>query len=355
MGRVRMRFVGVVLIASGAVVTAGCSSTTDAAPESLVHWDRTVGPFGDVAGMVADGHGDVWISVASADRLLKVDSHGHITQIAAGKVSQPHQLALDTHGQVLVADTGNNRIDMIDSHGHLRVIAGTGTPGSSGDGGPATRAELNHPEGVSVAQDGDIFIADTGNNRIREVTLDGTIKAFAGSDQPGNSGDSGQDLRCRQAPQIRFHHPGQLEADSPAQVEPNAESVNVIDSGNHQIQWLRRYVDTSAPPPTPAVVCPQAITYTPAAGTSPLADPAHMATAEGLGVLVSGSGSHDAVRLSPSITQPSYAPLPAGATMPDLSQISLPGAMAANNHWDLFIIDTATGQLHHTRYQVATA
>ena len=146
-----------------------------------------------------------------------------------------------------------------------------------------------------------------------------------------------------------------LEADSPAQVEPNAESVNVIDSGNHQIQWLRRYVDTSAPPPTPAVVCPQAITYTPAAGTSPLADPAHMTTAEGLGVLVSGRGSHDAVRLSPSITQPTYAPLPTGPTTPDLSQISLPGAIAANNHWDLFIIDTATGQLHHTRYQVATA
>src|SRR3954465_3082667 len=70
-------------------------------------------------------------------------------------------------------------------------FAGTGAKGFSGDGGPATKAELNGPTGVAVAPDGSLFICDTANQRIRKVSPSGIISTFAGTGQPGWSGDGG--------------------------------------------------------------------------------------------------------------------------------------------------------------------
>src|SRR5947209_8409144 len=74
----------------------------------------------------------------------------------------------------------------------ISTIAGTGTAGFSGDGGPATSATLMAPTGVAVDAGGDVFIADVNNGRIRKVTPDGLISTFAGTGTAGFSGDGGQ-------------------------------------------------------------------------------------------------------------------------------------------------------------------
>lgn len=335
--------------ATGALFS-GCAPASHV-PKSLVHWGATMGSFPDVSGMAADERGNLWIAEATSNRLLRIDSRGRVTVVAAGKISDPHQLAVDPKGRLLVADTGHNRIEMIDSSGQLNVIAGTGAAGNSGDGGPAVGAQLNHPQGVAVAQNGDIFIADTGNNRIREITANGHIMALAGSTQAGASGDATPSFSCHRAPEIRFDHPTELDADSPPTQGLYGETVYVLDTGNNEIRWLRWYGDTSLPPPSPAISCPQVLPFRPTTGIARLQTPIHMTTADGIGVLASGNEGHDLVVLSPSVVQPTYNALPSSRFTPDLSQVTAPGALAANQHLDFFVIDTATGRLHHARYQ----
>jgi sugar lactone lactonase YvrE len=92
----------------------------------------------------------------------------------------------------LIADTENHRIRMVNtSTGVITTFAGTGTPGYSGDGGPATNARLNYPKGLFADQSGNVFIADTLNHRIRKVDPEGIITTVAGKGFSGYSGDGG--------------------------------------------------------------------------------------------------------------------------------------------------------------------
>jgi sugar lactone lactonase YvrE len=86
---------------------------------------------------------------------------------------------VDSSGNVFVADSGNNRIRMV-SHGTITTVAGNGAAGFGGDEGPATSASLNSPQGVAIDAAGNLYIADTGNNRIRKVS-GGTITTVAGN------------------------------------------------------------------------------------------------------------------------------------------------------------------------------
>ena len=107
----------------------------------------------------------------------------------------PIGLAVDSNGNVFIADTGNNRIrKVIAATGLIVTVAGIGTPGFSGDGGAAVSAQLSGPRGIAVDAAGDLFIADTGNNRIRKVTPDGLIVTVAGNGVATFSGDGGPAL-----------------------------------------------------------------------------------------------------------------------------------------------------------------
>jgi streptogramin lyase len=107
---------------------------------------------------------------------------------AAG-LNAPSGVAVDARGQIYIADDQNNRVRVV-SNGTITTIAGSGTAGYSGDGGPASAAQLFGPAGVAVAGNGDVYIADTLNDRIRKVS-GGTITTFAGTGTPGFSGDRG--------------------------------------------------------------------------------------------------------------------------------------------------------------------
>ncbi len=114
--------------------------------------------------------------------------------------NQPYGVAVDSSGNLYIADTYNNRIRKVDAAGIITTVAGTSSPGYSGDGGLAVNAQLNSPHGVAVDGAGNIYIADSGNNRIRKVSSDGVITTVAGNGNaspyqgPAQSSSGGIDL-----------------------------------------------------------------------------------------------------------------------------------------------------------------
>ena len=109
---------------------------------------------------------------------------------ASAALSAPNALALDLTGALLVCDSGNHRLRRIAS-GVITTIAGSGTQGFSGDGAAAALAQLDTPSGVAVSSDGRIFLSDTHNHRVRVIAASGIVTTFAGTGQPGLSGDNG--------------------------------------------------------------------------------------------------------------------------------------------------------------------
>jgi sugar lactone lactonase YvrE len=132
----------------------------------------------------------------------------------ACKLSFPEDVAVLSNGDVYIADTGNHAIRKVTAAtGTISTIAGTGNPGSSGDGGLATAAKLNSPRGLAIASNGDVYIGDRSNNKIRKiVAITGLISTFAGTGTAGYSGDGGLAALARlSTPQgLHLHSSGDL-------------------------------------------------------------------------------------------------------------------------------------------------
>lgn len=121
----------------------------------------------------------------------------------AAQINRPQGLAFDSKGNLYFADTDNHVIRKYTlpvapaTIGTISTVAGTGTGGFSGDGGPATKAKLNYPQAIAFDGSGNLYIADTFNQRIRVVATDGTIHTIAGLGLPGYSGDGDVALAAR--------------------------------------------------------------------------------------------------------------------------------------------------------------
>ena len=116
----------------------------------------------------------------------------------AALLTKPSKVARDpSSGALYVADAGNDKVRRIAPGGTITTFAGTGVSGFSGDNGPADAAQLRNPQGIAVAANGTVYIADTGNDRIRRVDTSGTITTYAGTGLSGSSGDGGPALAAR--------------------------------------------------------------------------------------------------------------------------------------------------------------
>ena len=108
------------------------------------------------------------------------DDSGDGGSALSAALSQPEGIAVDHAGNVYVAEAANHRVRMIATDGSIHTVVGTGTPGFAGDGGQASAALLNQPYGLAIDSVGNLYIADLGNSRVRKVAVDGNIQTVAG-------------------------------------------------------------------------------------------------------------------------------------------------------------------------------
>jgi hypothetical protein len=156
---------------------AGFSGDGGPATEALIN---------DAAGITVDSEGNVYFIDQGNGRIRRIDTTGTITTIAGiggegysgdggpatqAQLNSPEHLWIDLTGNVYIADSYNHRIRMVDSNGVITTIAGGGSHNPLRDGGPATAAGLSNVSGVAVGPDGVLYIADSGHNRVRMVIL----------------------------------------------------------------------------------------------------------------------------------------------------------------------------------------
>jgi sugar lactone lactonase YvrE len=158
-------------------------------------------------GVTFDASGSMYIAdfsnmairIVNTSGIISTFAGNHISgfsgdggQATAAELTDPGGVTINGAGNLIIADFGNQRVRLVNSSGIITTIAGNGTIGSSGDGGPATAAELHDPFGTAIDAAGNIYIADYQNSRIRIVNTSGIINTFAGNGLAGYGGDGGQ-------------------------------------------------------------------------------------------------------------------------------------------------------------------
>jgi sugar lactone lactonase YvrE len=150
---------------------------------------------------------------------------GDLSAATSAQLYHPSGVAVDGAGNVYIADTNNHRVRKVTAGtAIITTLAGTGSAGFLGDGGPATGAQLNYPSGLAVNAAGDVFIADQNNHRIRRVAAGtGLITTVVGSGTPGYGGDGGV------ATAAHLDYPNAVALD-------DAENLYIADTYNHRIR-----------------------------------------------------------------------------------------------------------------------
>ncbi|MFJ1792168.1 NHL domain-containing protein [Kitasatospora griseola] len=191
-------------------------------------------------GVAVDSAGNIYIADAGHHRLRKITADGRISTIAgtgtggfagnngpavSAQLNYPLAVAVDGTGVLYVSDYSGHRVRKITTDGRISTIAGTGTPGFSGDGNPAASAQLSHPRGLTVDSDGNVYIADGNNHRVRRIGADGKISTVAGTSTAGFTGDGGP------AGKAQLNLPMGVAVDG-------AGNLYVSDYNNHRIRRI---------------------------------------------------------------------------------------------------------------------
>lgn len=191
------------------------------------HLSLLIHPSGDI--LIGSNASVIWCYNTGTSALTVFAGTGTVGYSGDGgaatsaEIGRAECMAIDSAGNVYFGDPVSNTVRMIDATtGNISTVAGNGTSGYSGDGGSATSAQLNYPEGVVVSSAGDIYISDRNNARVRVVSS-GVITTFAGTGTPGYSGDNGQ------ATQAQLNQPSGLALDS-------AGRLLICDDMNHRIR-----------------------------------------------------------------------------------------------------------------------
>ncbi|MBV8845553.1 MAG: SMP-30/gluconolactonase/LRE family protein, partial [Bryobacterales bacterium] len=194
------------------------------------------------SGLAIDNAGNIYFSDTASQRVRKI-SGGNISTVAGNgnsgyagdgglatnaQLNSPIGLALDGAGNLYIADFSNQVVRKVTPGGGISTLAGTGIAGYAGDNGQAAQAQLNGPAGVTVDSSGNVYIADSGNHVIREVTPNGTITTVAGNGFAATSGDGGP------ATSASLAIPASVVIDQQGNlfiVDASANRVRVVNSG----------------------------------------------------------------------------------------------------------------------------
>jgi trimeric autotransporter adhesin len=209
----------------------------DGSPATNVYLNHPVG-------MAFDTHGNLYFADSNNHRIRMISPGGTVTTVAGNgnqgysgdggpainaQLNEPFGIAFDAHGNLYFADSHNNRIRVLLTNGNITTVAGNGKAGYSGDMIAATTAELNQPFDVAFDQYGNLYIADANNYRIRKVTTAGTIYTIGGGTGEGYSGDGYIGTNAK------LNSPSGVIVDS-------SNNVYIADSGNNVIRELTPYV-----------------------------------------------------------------------------------------------------------------
>src|ERR1017187_8274800 len=204
--------------------------------------------------VIVDPVGNLFIADSSNNRIRKVDTNGVISTVAGNgtipnflnpqvgdngaatnaEIYNPEGICLDTNGNLFIADTFDQRIRKVATNGIITTVAGSGTGGYGGDNGSATSgtAKINNPTGVVVDSTNNLYIADSGNHRIRKVSASGLITTVAGTGTAGYSGDGGA------ATSAKINTPFGVALDA-------AHNLFIVDYGNFCIRKITNNIITT--------------------------------------------------------------------------------------------------------------
>ncbi|MFC3887591.1 putative Ig domain-containing protein, partial [Salinispirillum marinum] len=197
--------------------------------------------------VAVDNLGNLYIADSGSHRIRRVNQSGIIETVAGSgpggnwqvgsfsgdggpateaRLYSPNGVTVDDAGNLFIVDSRNHRIRRVSPSGIIDTIAGTSTAGYSGDSSQATEAELKNPTGIVVDSAGNVYIADTGNHRIRRVSQDGIINTVAGTGSSGFSGDGGS------ATSAHFRSLFEISLDA-------NDNLYIADSGNKRIRRVK--------------------------------------------------------------------------------------------------------------------
>ncbi len=207
--------------------------------------DAQFARFANPMGLAIDRWNNIYIADTRNHRVRRINVRtGEIETIAGtgkpgfandggnadmAQLNGPTALAFDRMGNLYIADTGNQRIRLLDIRGYLHTVAGNGRRGYEGEGAKAKNTSLNNPSGVALDSKGNLFIADTGNHRIRVVDrITGKLTTVAGDGQPRDNGDWDFAIRAS------LNRPTAILFDK-------HDNLYIADTGNHKIRFVDRH------------------------------------------------------------------------------------------------------------------
>lgn len=291
-----------------------------------------VAQLNNPAGVAVDAQGNLFVADTLNHRVRKISPSGAITTVAGtgvagysgdggpatgAQLDSPMGVAVAGNGVLYIADTHNNRIRMVTGTGTMYTLAGNGNASFYGDGGPAGQASVHAPQGVAIDANGNVLVADTGNQRIRRIAGNGTIGTAAGSGGQGYSGDGGA------ATGAQLNLPAGVAVDA-------ASNIYVADTGNHRVRAISPAgkISTLAGNGTEAVLSAPRGVAVDSAGDLFIADTGHSQIREipsgGQLTTIGGNGNC------------CYA---GDGGPPTAAALNLPQGLAVNASGDIFIAD----------------
>lgn len=186
-------------ITPAGIVTTLAGSGTDGYADG----NSAAARFGGITGITVDSYGNVYVADSSNNRIRKIFPTGVVSTVAGSGVAgyaegsgatavfnSPNDVTVDSSGNLYVSDTGNNRIRRISPTGTVTTLAGSGIAGTSD--GVGTAANFNTPAGIAVSPTGIVFVNDLATHRIRKITPSGVVSTYAGSGAIGHDDGRGQ-------------------------------------------------------------------------------------------------------------------------------------------------------------------